>query len=189
MLFSELPFFVFFACYLAVHFALPARFRIYLIILGSTIFYAWWRVDYVWIPYALTVIAWAGGIWIISDGEVRAQKTRFIVVIVSLFIPLAIAKYAHFFLSDVMGLIPAVAQDIGDVSWWRFALPLGISFVTFTLAAYVIDVYRSSFPVERQLSKLLAYVLFFPHLIAGPILRPHELLPQLSRPTAAIRST
>ena len=186
MLFSELPFFVFFACYLAVHFALPARFRIYLIILGSTIFYAWWRVDYVWIPYALTVIAWVGGIWIISDGRARAQKTRFIIVIVSLFIPLAIAKYAHFFLSDVVGLIPGVAQDIGDVSWWRFGLPLGISFVTFTLAAYVIDVYRGSFPVERQLSKLLAYVLLFPHLIAGPILRPHELMPQLSRLTAAI---
>src|SRR6185437_9531767 len=58
-------------------------------------------------------------------------------------------------------------------------LPLGISFVTFTLTAYVVDVYRGRFRVERNLVKMRGYVLFFPHLIAGPILRPHELLPQL----------
>ena len=69
---------------------------------------------------------------------------------------------------------------------FRFALPLGISFMTFTITAYVVDTYRSQYPVEKKLQRLLAYVLFFPHLIAGPILRPNELLPQFSHWTRAI---
>ena len=60
-------------------------------------------------------------------------------------------------------------------------LPLGISFITFTLIAYVVDVWQGKFPIERRWSMLAAYVMFFPHAIAGPILRPHELLPQLGR--------
>jgi alginate O-acetyltransferase complex protein AlgI len=61
-------------------------------------------------------------------------------------------------------------------------LPLGVSLVTFTLTAYIVDIYRGIFPPGAKLSHVLAYVLFFPHLIAGPILRPAELLPQLARP-------
>ena len=66
------------------------------------------------------------------------------------------------------------------------ALPLGVSFITFTLTAYVVDVYRGKFRNSTSLTDLLGYVLFFPHLIAGPILRPHELLPQLKQLRRAI---
>ena len=95
-----------------------------------------------------------------------------------LFAPLVIVKYAYFLAHDVLGLVPVVASAAGDVSFLKFALPLGISFVTFTLTAYVVDIYA---PVSRgfRFSTLLGYVLFFPHLIAGPILRPNELMSQL----------
>jgi alginate O-acetyltransferase complex protein AlgI len=65
-------------------------------------------------------------------------------------------------------------------------LPLGISFVTFTMIAYVVDTYRGVYPVERRASMVSAYTVFFPHLIAGPILRPRELMPQLDRPRRAL---
>ena len=62
------------------------------------------------------------------------------------------------------------------------ALPLGVSFVTFTLTAYVVDIYRGKFTGQTRPLTVLGYVLFFPHLIAGPILRPIELIPQLEHP-------
>ena len=180
MLFSDQTFFVFFAVYLTLHFIVPPRWRIYLIIAGSTVFYAWWRVIYVWLPYTLTLIAWAGTLWFTQVKEVGSRRQRLIVTIVALFAPLAIFKYASFIINGVFR--PALSGWIAvpNVSFLNFTLPLGISFVTFTLTAYVVDVYRGRFRVERSLVKMLGYVLFFPHLIAGPILRPHELLPQLS---------
>ena len=63
MLFSTPAFFVFFGVYFLLHLATPTRYRIYLIICGSTIFYAWWRVSYVWLPYALMAIAYGGVAW------------------------------------------------------------------------------------------------------------------------------
>lgn len=96
------------------------------------------------------------------------------------FLPLAFIKYADFLANDVLGLHEAI-----DTAPLRWPLPLGLSFITFTLTAYVIDVYRGKYPLEPSLKILLGYVLFFPHLIAGPILRPHELMPQLRHPAAA----
>jgi alginate O-acetyltransferase complex protein AlgI len=107
-------------------------------------------------------------------------------VLCGLFAPLLVFKYAYFFLSSVSAMLPADFAIREEINAFRFAIPLGISFVTFTLTAYVVDTYRSKFPIERSLQKLLAYVLFFPHLIAGPILRPNELLPQFSRLSRAI---
>jgi alginate O-acetyltransferase complex protein AlgI len=186
VLFSEPTFFVFFAVYLVLHFIVPPRARIYLIIAGSTVFYAWWRVSYVWLPYALTLIAWAGTLWLGATKSEAGRKQRLIVTIAALFAPLVVVKYAYFLVHDVVGPLLGDPAFLHDVSFLKFALPLGISFVTFTLTAYVVDVYREIFPTERNLIKMLGYVLFFPHLIAGPILRPNELLPQLGQLRRAI---
>ena len=144
-------------------------------------FYAWWRVDYVWLPYLLTLIAWSGAIWIDRGEGALARRQRLTAVIAALFAPLLVVKYAYFLLVNILAILPATLQAQGQADAYRFALPLGISFITFTATAYVVDTYRSKFPVEKSLRKLLAYVMFFPHLIAGPILRPNELLPQFSR--------
>jgi alginate O-acetyltransferase complex protein AlgI len=186
VLFSEPTFFVFFAVYLALHFMVPPRARIYLIIVGSTVFYAWWRVIYIWLPYALTLIAWSGTLWLSQTKHDGARKWRLVLTIVALFAPLVVVKYAYFIAHDVVRPLLGDPAAFPDVSFLKFALPLGISFVTFTLTAYVVDAYRGVFPVERNLIKMLGYVLFFPHLIAGPILRPNELLPQLGQLRRAI---
>lgn len=186
MLFSDKTFFAFFAVYLILHFIVPPRARIYLIIAGSTVFYGWWRVEYIWLPYALTLIAWAGTLWIENVKGPVWRKRRLIVTIVVLFTPLVVVKYAYFLVNDALKPILGEPHALSDVSFLKFALPLGISFVTFTLTAYVVDVYRRIFPVEHNLVRMLGYVLFFPHLIAGPILRPNELLPQLGQLRRAI---
>jgi alginate O-acetyltransferase complex protein AlgI len=81
---------------------------------------------------------------------------------------------------DVLGPLFGFREKILDLP-----LPLGVSFITFTLTAFVVDIYRGRFPPVRSPTTTLAYVLFFPHLIAGPILRPVELIPQLEHPRKA----
>lgn len=178
MLFSEPRFFLFFAVYAVIHVLLPPRWRIWLVIVGGTIFYASWRPDYLWVPLGLSVVAHFGARWMEGVSDDAGRRQRLWLVIAALFLPLVVVKYAHFFLADVAQLGIAAEQ-------YRWALPLGISFITFTVTAYVVDVYRRKYAREKSLSLLLGYVLFFPHLIAGPILRPHELMPQLKQERAA----
>ena len=179
MLFSSPTFFAFFVAYFACHFFVPRAYRNYLIVVGSTIFYAWWKIEYVWIPYFLMSIAYFGGN-MAGNATGRSRFAFTAVTIVLLFMPLVIFKYTDFFYADVLGPVFGWQGKVLNV-----ALPLGVSFVTFTLTAYVVDIYRGKFPAKNKASTVLAYVLFFPHLIAGPILRPHELIPQLDRPRPA----
>jgi len=177
MLFSSPIFFAFFAVYFLLHRVTPPRYRVYLIICGSTVFYAWWKVEFVWIPYLLVAIAFCGVAWMERAVTPPARKRRLITVIIIMFLPLAGFKYTNFLYQDVLGIFFTIRGRLIDL-----ALPLGISFITFTLSAYVIDIYRNRFRSGQKLSTVLAYVLFFPHLIAGPILRPNELIPQLEHP-------
>src|ERR1700730_14904423 len=102
MLFSSPVFFVFFAVYFAIHLLIPGRWRLYLIIAGSTIFYAWWKLDYVWIPYLLMAIAYFGVIYMKLSKEGKDRRIRAIITIVLLFAPLVIFKYTNFFYNDVV---------------------------------------------------------------------------------------
>jgi alginate O-acetyltransferase complex protein AlgI len=186
MLFTEPAFFAFFAGYFVLHLVLPSHFRLYLIIIGSAIFYSWWRLAYVGLPFSLGVMAWGGTAWLEAAGDKKAtRRFRLAAVVAVMLLPLLIFKYSYFLANDVLGEIVNVRALI-NVDELRWPLPLGISFVTFTLLAYIVDTYRGQYRSERSLATLLAYVLFFPHLIAGPILRPHELMPQLKQAGRAL---
>ena len=180
MLFSSPAFFLFFVLYFALHLLVPARYRVYLIICGSTIFYAWWRVEYTWLPYLLMGTAYGGAIWMERASNDAARKRRAAWAIAVLFVPLLFFKYTNFVSRDVLGPVFGWHDNL-----MQLPLPLGVSFMTFTLTAYVVDICRRRFPSGQRPSTVLAYVLFFPHLIAGPILRPNELLPQLEHPRRA----
>src|SRR5690606_12787859 len=145
-LFSELSFVPFFAVYLLLHLLIPAGKRIYLIIAGGTVFYAWWRVDFLWVPYALTLAAFFGVRWMVAAGDDAARRRRFVATLVLLFAPLAVIKYAHFLAVDVAAPILGLDRLAGDPDALAYALPLGISFITFTVVAYVVDVYRRRYP-------------------------------------------
>ncbi len=180
MIFSSPTFFFFFLVYFCLHLLIPARYRIFLIICGSSVFYAWWKLSYAWLPYLLMATGYGGVLWIERAPSPGRRKAAAIVTIVLLFLPLAIFKYTDF----------VYRQVLGPVLDWKGALlelplPLGVSFITFTVVAYVVDTYRGKFPPKQRAATVLAYLLFFPHLIAGPILRPHELIPQLDRPRRA----
>jgi alginate O-acetyltransferase complex protein AlgI len=177
MLFSSPVFFAFFAIYFGMHLLIPVRWRLYLIIGASTFFYAWWKLEYFWIPYLLMATAYFGVIWIMDAKLEPSRKRRAAIVIALLFVPLVFFKYTNFIYNDVLGALTGGGKVLD------LTLPLGVSFVTFTLTAYIVDIYRGKFPPQTRPQTVLAYVLLFPHLIAGPILRPNELIPQLNHPS------
>lgn len=177
MLFSSLVFFLFFVIYFLLHTILPPRWRLSLIICGSTIFYSYWNLYYIWLPFVIMYLAYFGSIWMMSTNDFLKKKRRLIIVLTLTLLPLLIFKYTNFLYQDFFGIF--FEKNIKLIDW---QLPLGISFITFTLIAYVVEVYTGRYPLERNVGTLTGLVLFFPHLIAGPILRPADLMPQLNRP-------
>lgn len=183
MLFSSPAFFAFFAVYFLVHLVIPRAARILLIIAGSAVFYAWWKAGYVWLPYVLLAVAYVGIFWIDDAADPAQRKRRLLTTIVLLFLPLVFYKYTGFIYRDVLGPVLGLHGRVVDRP-----LPLGVSFITFTLTAFIVDISRRTFYPKPPLRLAAAYVLFFPHLIAGPILRPVELIPQLAKPRPALNA-
>jgi len=90
-------------------------------------------------------------------------------------------KYAKFLLASGCGLLGFFGIHCAPPGW-KIVLPLGISFYTFETISYVVDVYRGRMRAERNVLRYALYIMFFPHLIAGPIVRPGQFLPQILRP-------
>jgi alginate O-acetyltransferase complex protein AlgI len=177
MLFFSPEFFLFFALYLGVHAAVPLRHRLWVTLLGGTLFYAWWNPWLMWLPHLLAIIGWGGAMVMARQTDARRRRLLFALFTVLMFTPLAVFKYAGFLYQGVVQ--PLFGLPDASLS---IPLPLGISFVSFTMMAYMADTFSGRYPLERRLGMVSASMVFFPHLIAGPILRPREIIPQLERP-------
>jgi alginate O-acetyltransferase complex protein AlgI len=162
MIFSTLPFLYFFIVYTIVWFLSPERFRIAIIIIFSVFFYGYWNWNYILLPVILTFMTFVCTSYLMSN-EQRMNKRNLIISVILISLPLVYFKYFNFILNIKLVDLP---------------IPLGISFITFTLIAYVVDVYKNVIPKENKFSILFAYIMYYPQLIAGPILRPQELIPQ-----------
>jgi alginate O-acetyltransferase complex protein AlgI len=159
---------------------IPARARRWWLLGASLTFYASWNLSYVPGLVGLIVINHAVARRMADrSGAVQRRLLAFIVV-VDLAV-LGLFKYLDWLLgstASVFGWLTGRDVELGALG---LILPLSISFVTFTLLAYVIDVYRGRSP-ERRFSNVALFITFFPHLVAGPIVRASELLPQVRHP-------
>jgi D-alanyl-lipoteichoic acid acyltransferase DltB (MBOAT superfamily) len=137
------------------------------LIFASLIFYAWW--DFRFLPLFLghIVVAWAGPILARRTG----QRSFIDLAIALQLVSLALFKYSDFIVENIEAVL---GITLAHSSW---LLPIGISFFTFQLVSYLIDVRRGD-AAPYPLTSILLYISFFPHLIAGPIVRHNELLPQ-----------
>lgn len=173
MLFSSIPFLYFFLpLVLAVYFLTPARFRNAVLLLASLIFYAWGEPKYVLLMLASILSGYGFGL---LQERYRGQKGAKLVCGLSVAVSLSFLlyfKYADFFLENFNA-----ATGLG-VPLLRIALPIGISFYTFQIISYTVDVYRGE-PAQKNLIHLAAYVAMFPQLIAGPIVRYSDIAQQL----------
>lgn len=166
MVFSSLTFLCFFMP-LCILFYLLWKNRVYrniVLLIFSMLFYSWGEPSYIILMLAATLIAYLGGLLVASSAG-RKKKAAFVATLVLLTANLAIFKYANFFV-DTINLLPFV-----DISIKEIALPIGISFYTFQILSYVIDLYRGEISLQKNPFYLLLYVSFFPQLIAGPIVR------------------
>ena len=173
MLFSSIPFLYYFLpLVLAVYFLTLARFRNAVLLLASLIFYAWGEPKYVLLMLASILSGYGFGL---LQERYRGQKGAKLVCGLSVAVSLSFLlyfKYADFFLENFNA-----ATGLG-VPLLRIALPIGISFYTFQIISYTVDVYRGE-PAQKNLIHLAAYVAMFPQLIAGPIVRYSDIAQQL----------
>ena len=181
MLFSSVPFlFYFLPAALLLYFAVPRPLKNAVLLLASLFFYAWGEPRYVVLMLISIVQGYVFGLLIEKYRGWKAAKLFLsLSVLVSLGL-LAYFKYADFFLSSVN----AVAGL--SLPLLKLSLPIGISFYTFQVLSYVIDVYRGTTAAQRNFIDLAAYVSLFPQLIAGPIVRYSDVAAQLQDRTHSV---
>lgn len=174
MLFSSIPFlFYFLPPVLLLYFLTPDRWKNLTLLLSSLVFYGWGEPRF--LLFMLASIAQGYAFGRLMERYPRHKRLFLALSAVLSLGLLGYCKYAGFFLRTLGALtglsLPAL----------QIALPIGISFYTFQVLSYVIDVYRGTVPPQRNLLQLATYVAMFPQLIAGPIVRYADIAPELTR--------
>jgi alginate O-acetyltransferase complex protein AlgI len=178
MLFNSLHFLIFFPIVVLIYFSLPHKYRWGLLLLASYYFYMSWKIEYALLLAISTLVDYCAGLWMAKTKEI-IRRTKFLIL--SLLVNLGLLftfKYFNFFSDSVRSAFQKFALPI-DTPHLKVLLPVGISFYTFQTLSYTIDLYRGSIPVERHLGRFAVYVSFFPQLVAGPVERAKNLLPQI----------
>lgn len=166
MVFSSIPFLYYFLpIVLILYYMAPGKLKNGVLLLASFIFYAWGEPKYIVLMAVSILLGYVAGIYIDRyRGTQYAKYLLFLSVAISVSF-LGYFKYADFFISNFN-----TATGL-SIPLLRVALPIGISFYTFQLISYTIDVYRGSVKVQKSLLNLATYIAMFPQLIAGPIVR------------------
>ena len=188
MLFNSLTFVVFFGVVVGLHYApLPWRVKKIDLLVASYVFYAAWNPPFIVLLWISTVLDWFVAKRMFREGRTGRRRALLMVSILGNLGLLGYFKYGGFLLENWVALMEGVG-----ITWeapgWDIVLPVGISFYTFQTMAYSLDVYlRRAEPADSFLDFAL-FVTFFPQLVAGPIVRPTDLIPQFAEPKRADRS-
>jgi alginate O-acetyltransferase complex protein AlgI len=187
MVFTSLHFALFFIVVYALYRVLPHRPQNWLLLAASYYFYGVWDWRFLSLIVGSTLVDYAVAIAIEKAEAPRRRKRLLWLSLAFNFGMLGFFKYFNFF-ADGLGDMFAMAGWRLDPVTLRVILPIGISFYTFMTVSYVIDVYRREIPATRSLLNFAVFVAYFPHLVAGPILRASLLLPQIASPRRIARS-
>ncbi len=164
MLFSSINFLYYFLpCVLILYFLVPTKYKNSILLISSLLFYFYGEPIYILVMLAAIVSSYIHGILI---NKYPKHKKIFLIssIIISLG-ALGLFKYSNFAITNINQLLGT------NIKLLNLALPIGISFYTFQILSYVIDVYKGKVPVQKNIIKLATYVSLFPQLIAGPIVR------------------
>ncbi|HEX9626423.1 MAG TPA: MBOAT family protein, partial [Acidiferrobacterales bacterium] len=175
MVFSSNVFlFLFLPAFLAAYYLCPNRHRSYLIVGGSYAFYAWWRVDFLFLFIGITVFNYWIGQAIHARGARTDAAQRWLIAGVAGDLGvLGYFKYANFGVDSFNTIVTAAGFE--PFAWAAIILPIGISFYTFEAISYIADVYRGDCEPVRKPIDFACFLALFPHLIAGPVFRYKDL--------------
>jgi len=176
MLFNSFGFLIFFVVVTLLYYVTNASWRWLLLLLASCYFYMSLIPAYILVLFSIIIIDYAAAICM----EKMADKKKFFLllsIMVNLTV-LAVFKYYNFFAENVNALLGAWQLKVAPLPFWYIILPIGLSFHTFQAMSYTIEVYRGNYRAEKHFGIYALYVMFYPQLVAGPIERPAQLLPQ-----------
>ena len=179
MVFSSHIFLLYFLpAFLLLYFLVPAKWRNAVLLLASVVFYAWGAPDFVLVLLGSTV---ANFYIVKAMDKAHSLKAKRLwcaaALVVSLGL-LAYFKYANFFVDNINTLLTSLG--LGVMGWTKVLLPIGISFFTFQSVTYVVDTYRGVNRPMKSLVDYVVYIIMFPQLIAGPIVRYNEIADQIT---------
>ena len=179
--FNSWEFLLFYPVVLLLYFVLPKKARWPMLLIASYFFYMCYQTELVFLILGTTLIS-----WISSRAIERTEKKKYKVLFLTLTLVASLGvlffyKYFNFLAGTVFDIAAALGSDAAPITL-RLALPVGISFYTFQTLSYVIDVYRGDVKSEDNFFFYALFVSFFPQLVAGPIERPSNLIPQLREP-------
>lgn len=177
MIFNSIAFVAFFVVVTTLFFSFPHKYRWMLLLTASCFFYMYFVPVYILILGFTIVVDYLAGIYI-ARSEGAARKWLLVCSLVANIGILAFFKYYNFLNTQIATFLGVFGYD-NPVPYLQILLPIGLSFHTFQAMSYTIEVYRGHQPPEKHLGIYALYVMFYPQLVAGPIERPQNILPQL----------
>lgn len=157
------------------------RYQNLLIVIASYVFYGWWDWRFLFLIAFTSLCSYGSGLLIEhSEGRRKRQRIVSAINIVLNLSVLGIFKYFNFFIENLEVLLGTLGWHLDKVTM-NIILPVGISFYTFQALSYSIDVYQKKIPATKDIIEFFAYISFFPQLVAGPIERATNLLPQFQK--------
>jgi len=179
MVFSSTLFLAYFLpVFMLVYHVLPHKLRNYWILLASIFYYAWGAPDFVFIVIGLVVVDFYIVKKIHTSTHQQVRKWLLTLSVVLKLSLLVYFKYINFLVDNVNELLSSLGA--GEIKWMQVALPIGISFFIFQAITYSVDVYRKACQPLRNVAEYLLYILLFPQLIAGPIVRYNTIAAQIT---------
>lgn len=178
MLFNSLQFAIFFIIVYGLYLLLNHRWQNILLLVASYIFYGFWDWRFLSLIFISTIIDYISGIKIYETDNVNRRKFWLILSVCTNLGMLGFFKYFNFFADSLQGFLQVFGFNIEPL-FLKVVLPVGISFYTFQTLSYSIDIYRRKIAPTRRFLDYALFVAFFPQLVAGPIERAKNLLPQI----------
>lgn len=180
MVFNSLSYAIFLPIVFILYWTLPHKYRWILLLFFSYYFYMNWNPKYIVLILFVTVFSYIAARLIEVKGKINVKK---IILIVALLVCIGILffyKYFGFFTQNIVAFLEKFFMHISFITW-NPILPMGISFYTFQALSYVIDVYKGDINAEHHFGKYATYIAYFPQLVAGPIEKAGDLLPQIKK--------
>ena len=180
MIFNSLPFFIFIGFFLPLYFTLKSKARLLLCLIGSYFFYGWWDYRFLSLVMFSTLIDYVVGLKLDKEEKGSKRKRLMLISILANLGFLGFFKYFNFFQESFISILNDMGMQAHPATL-KILLPVGISFYTFQSMSYTIDVYWRKIKVEKDLIRFATFISFFPQLVAGPIVRARDFLPQFQK--------